>query len=626
MESFQELELPEFLRQSLRQMNFVKPTPVQAQAIPVALAGKDVIASAQTGTGKTAAFGLPLLAYLEKNGDKTALVLTPTRELALQVLDVLRKLTGAHNLGGSVLLIGGANMNAQFAALARKPRLVIGTPGRVIDHLNRNSLSLAAAGFLVLDEADRMLDMGFAPQLEEIRKRLTAPRQTLLFSATLPPDIQAMGSKYLKDPVRITVGPPTQPVPKVAQKVLYTTEPKKPEELLGELKERRGSALIFARTQHRVDRIMNRLKENGVKATRIHGGRSQSQRRQAIDQFREGKFDVLVATDIAARGLDIHHIAHVINYDLPRNPEDYIHRVGRTARAGAEGESLCFLTPEDNDLWRRILRLMGADAPSIPVKASRFGFTAPKPEPGPKPAAQAPKHPHSHHRHPHPHQGHPPQHPTQRRPEDRGERDFQPRHSQPRPERRPGGGHGQHRDHRQGRDPRRFQQGGEGRHKGQDRFIFHGKDYRQPDQNEKGDWQPRKEENFLQRLGKKLMGGGQHRRDHREGFRNRQDFRGDPRRQEHRHGDHRGNRFEHGYDGASGAPHRRPHGDRRFDGHRNNFDRRFEGNGFEGAPHHRPQRDPRQAEHRPHRHPHSNKNQNFRPKQGFRPQGHPEGH
>src|SRR5258708_30310528 len=187
MESFEELSLPEFLGKALKKMNFVKPTPVQAQAIPVGLSGKDVIASAQTGTGKTAAFAIPLLAYLENNKDKTALVMTPTRELAMQVLEVLRKFTTDHYLGGSVLLIGGANMAAQFSALTRKPRLIIGTPGRVIDHLNRGSLALSHTGFLVLDEADRMLDMGFAPQLAEIRKRLPPERQTLLFSATIPP-------------------------------------------------------------------------------------------------------------------------------------------------------------------------------------------------------------------------------------------------------------------------------------------------------------------------------------------------------------------------------------------------------------------------------------------------------
>ncbi len=378
MESFEALGLPEFLAKNLKQMNFTQPTPVQAQAIPAALLGKDVIASAQTGTGKTAGFGIPLITFLEKNKDQTALILTPTRELAVQVLEVLRKLSGVHPLGGSVLLIGGANMAAQFSALTRKPRLVIGTPGRVIDHLNRGSLRLDHTGFLVLDEADRMLDMGFAPQLEEIRKRLQPKRQTLLFSATIPNDIQKMASRYLKDPVRITIGSTTQPLAKISQMIIHTTESKKFEEMMGELQERQGSILVFARTQVRVDRLADKLKDAGLKVTRIHGGRTQSQRRQAIDQFREGKFLILVATDIAARGLDIHHIAHVINYDLPRNPEDYVHRIGRTARAGAEGDSLCLLTPEDKSLWDRIAKLIGVPRDKIKVKASRFGFAGPR--------------------------------------------------------------------------------------------------------------------------------------------------------------------------------------------------------------------------------------------------------
>ena len=393
MESFQELSLPVFLGHTLKQMNFTKPTPVQAQAIPPALEGKDIIASAQTGTGKTAAFAIPLLVFLEIHKDQTAMILTPTRELAGQVLDVLRKLNGQHYLGGSVLLIGGAPMGPQLTALSKKPRLFIGTPGRVIDHLSRKSLKLDKTGFLVLDEADRMLDMGFAPQLDEIRHRLTAPRQTLLFSATIPPDIQQMAAKYLKDPVRISVGAQTQPVEKIAQEVIYTTESHKAEELEGELNTRQGSVLVFARTQHRVDHIAERLKEKGFKVTRIHGGRSQSQRKQAIDHFREGHYRILVATDIAARGLDIHHIAHVINYDLPRNPEDYIHRVGRTARAGAEGNSLCFLTVEVRSLWQRILSLMGPARDTIVTKPSRFGDMTPRPsESHSRPSHSRPSH------------------------------------------------------------------------------------------------------------------------------------------------------------------------------------------------------------------------------------------
>ena len=497
MESFQELELPDFLRRSLKQMNFAKPTPVQAQAIPPALTGKDVIASAQTGTGKTAAFGIPLLAYLSTRTDKAALIMTPTRELAIQVKEVLDKLSGHSSNWGSVLLIGGANMDTQFKILSRKPRLIIGTPGRIIDHLNRGSLNLGQVGFLVLDEADRMLDMGFAPQLDKIRERLTGQRQTLLFSATLPSDIQAMGAKYLKDPVRISVGEVSQPVTKIAQMVIHTSEAKKPEELFNELKQRQGSILVFARTQHRVDRIAERLKAQGIKVTRIHGGRTQSQRKQAIEHFREGHYLVLVATDIAARGLDIHHIAHVINYDLPRNPEDYIHRVGRTARAGAEGSSLCFLTQEDKDLWNRILRLMGPSKATIENKPSMFGDFTPKPsaqpqrqhQGGPRPGQQ-PRHTHK------PHSHSKPQH-RQERPFDQrgGQRNFgagnsqerRPAHSPQghdrnaqfdRPGQKPGGFHKGPRPQEQRHQGReRFKQDrfGQGRDRN-DSFIFHGKD------------------------------------------------------------------------------------------------------------------------------------------------------
>ncbi len=659
MESFQELGLPEFLGQTLRQMNFVKPTPVQAQAIPPALEGKDVIASAQTGTGKTAAFGIPLLTYLDKHRDKNVLVLTPTRELAVQVLDVLRHLSGTNNLGGSVLLIGGAPMGPQLSALIRKPRLIIGTPGRVIDHLNRGSLVLDQAGFLVLDEADRMLDMGFAPQLEAIRKRLPAVRQTLLFSATFPPDIQAMGSKYLKDPVRITVGAVDQPIPKIAQKVLYTTEAKKPEELLEELQERQGTILVFARTQHRVDRIAQRLKEKSLKATRIHGGRSQSQRRQAIDQFREGKFQVLVATDIAARGLDIHHIAHVINYDLPRNPEDYIHRVGRTARAGAEGESLCLLTPEDADLWRRILKLIGANAQSIPVKTSRFGFTGPRLEavagkaPHPSEGAKAPREASGQHKTEAHRQGAPPSGPSQA-PQHRPQGAAGHPSQHPRRENRnfqQGHGKGREGDRSQqpnrpfraeqgrfseGRRPQRpgghFQKEGQGGHSGRQNFIYHGPDDRQPGQHDKAEWKPEKP-NFFQRLGKKIMGGGPHRGGGRNSFRDRPDFRRDNRSGENRNGrfdNRQGSQrpFSNDQRHSSG---RRPGGERSWGG----AGQAGPGQGGPGQGGHRAGgQHPRPGQHRDRPsgngggHPSNRPGKNFRPKGPFKPHqppssGHP---
>jgi superfamily II DNA/RNA helicase len=372
MESFKDLELPAFLHESLRKMKFDKPTPIQADAIPKALEGKDIIASAETGSGKTAAFGIPLLAYLDKNRNSSALILAPTRELADQVRGVLTQLSGGRYDLSSALLIGGMGMGAQVDSLKRGCRLIIGTPGRINDHLQQKTLNLSKTGFLVLDEADRMLDMGFAPQLDRIRKYLTAPRQTVLFSATIPPDIQAMASHYLKDPVRITVGVTSKPVENVHQTILYTSQGRKMDELVEELRTREGSVLIFARTQHRVDRLAKSLKEKNFTNARIHGGRTQGQRRISLDQFKRGQVRILVATDIAARGLDINHIGHVVNFDLPQVAEDYVHRVGRTARAGAKGDALSFLTPDDRNLWRDILRTLGSASSNVTTLPSHF--------------------------------------------------------------------------------------------------------------------------------------------------------------------------------------------------------------------------------------------------------------
>jgi len=393
MNSFQELNLPAFLHEALKKMKFEKPTPVQAQAIPVALQGKDVSASAETGSGKTAAFGIPLLAFLEKHRDRTALVLVPTRELADQVRGVLKELACGRHEYDSALLIGGVGMGAQVDSLRRGARLVIGTPGRINDHLQRKTLHLSRAGFLVLDEADRMLDMGFAPQLDRIRQFLTAPRQTLLFSATMPPDMQSMAAKYLTDPVRIAVGANARPVESIRQAILHTSQARKMDDLVEELKTREGSILIFGRTQHRVDRLSKKLKEAGFANARIHGGRTQGQRRIALEEFKEGRARILVATDIAARGLDISHIAHVINFDLPQVAEDYVHRVGRTARAGAEGDSLSLLTPEDRDLWKDVLKTLGSAQATLKTLPSHFK-DHPTPQANPeRMRAQTPSHP-----------------------------------------------------------------------------------------------------------------------------------------------------------------------------------------------------------------------------------------
>lgn len=365
MLTFKELLLPQPLERALVAMNYKQPTPIQAQAIPVALTNRDLIGCAQTGTGKTAAFCIPIISNLLKAPRKTALILVPTRELAAQISEVLGNLTKYIPNLQPVLLIGGVAINPQIRALWKKPRIVIATPGRLVDHLRRGNISLSTAEILVLDEADRMLDMGFAPQLNEILRFLPKNRQTLLFSATIPPDIQKLAAKYLKEPIRITVGPIAQPVQKIMQSVIQTTTASKNSMLVEELNARKGSVLIFARTKKRTDRVAKFLCESGYKAGRIHGDRSQRQRTDAIDRFRDGHFRILVATDIAARGIDISHIAHVINYDLPMVPEDYIHRIGRTARAGAQGQALSLLTPEDKSHWGEIARFLAKRTSSV---------------------------------------------------------------------------------------------------------------------------------------------------------------------------------------------------------------------------------------------------------------------
>jgi len=369
MESFKELTLPPFLQESLQKMNFDKPTPVQALAIPAALEGKDLIASAETGSGKTAAFGIPLLTFLTHNTSKTALILTPTRELAEQVSEVIGQLSGGRHDLRFALLIGGVGMDKQVDAIRKGARLFIGTPGRINDHIGQQTLNLSRMGFLVLDEADRMLDMGFAPQLDRMRKWMTAPRQTMLFSATIPPDIEKMAALYLKDPIRVTVGTNSRPVERIKQEVLKTTQSRKYDNLVSEIKRREGTILVFARTQHGVDQLAQKLKGQNTDVTQIHGGMEQEQRRAALDAFKSGQARVLVATDVAARGLDVPNISHVINYDLPYEPEDYIHRIGRTGRAGAEGEALTFLTPEDHELWAAVLKKLGPS--QTPMEAVR---------------------------------------------------------------------------------------------------------------------------------------------------------------------------------------------------------------------------------------------------------------
>ena len=361
MQNFSSFGLPEQLLRTLENMKFVTPTPIQAQAIPPALQGKDILGSAQTGTGKTAAFSIPMIVRLLSNPDSSALILTPTRELATQVVEMVGRLLGKGSGIRIALLIGGDSMTKQFEQLRAKARIVVGTPGRINDHLQRGSLTLDRTDFLVLDETDRMLDMGFGPQLERIAKYLTAPRQTLLFSATLPSDILKLASKYVKDPVRIAIDPVTKPADKVKHELIQTSESEKYGHLVSQLDERQGSILVFVKTKRNADRLCIKLHKEEHSVDTIHGDLRQNKRERVIQAFRNRKYRILIATDIAARGLDIPHIEHVINYDLPQSPEDFIHRIGRTARAGAAGLAVSFITSQDGAKWKAIHKLLNPD-------------------------------------------------------------------------------------------------------------------------------------------------------------------------------------------------------------------------------------------------------------------------
>ncbi len=371
MNDFQSLGLPQPLMHALKQMQFSTPTPIQAQAIPPALAGKDVLGSAQTGTGKTAAFGIPLVATLMQEPTGTALVMTPTRELATQVLATLNSLLGKQSPIKTALLIGGESMPKQLRQLQARPRIVVGTPGRINDHLARKSLKLHQTRFLVLDETDRMLDMGFAPQIDKIRQLLPEKRQTLLFSATLPKNILRIAETYLSDPVRVAVGQTSQPAANIKQDVRHMVDEEKYPTLLSQLDERSGSVLVFVKTKYGAEKMAKRLRAESHTAEAIHGDLRQNKRDKVIAAFRQRKNRILVATDIAARGLDIPHIEHVINYDLPQCAEDYIHRIGRTARAGAQGEALCFVSPADKGKWAAINRLLNPDMPHMKERSGK---------------------------------------------------------------------------------------------------------------------------------------------------------------------------------------------------------------------------------------------------------------
>jgi len=363
--SFKQFEIHPKCLSVIESQGLTKPTPIQNEAIPVALDGSDVIAVAQTGTGKTLAFTLPALTRLAngKRGRTRMLVLTPTRELAQQVEKVIAPLGKPLGLR-SVCVFGGVGMEPQTRALRRGTEIIIATPGRLLDHISRGNVRFDALSILVLDEADRMLDMGFLPDIRRIIGRLPEERQTLLFSATIPSEIKRLAATLQHDPQHIEVGVVSKPVETV-QQALYTVDSNEKTKLLSTIlkKSEVKSAIVFIRTKHRTDRVAKMLKKKGINAQAIHGGRTQSQRDKALDSFRQGKSQVLVATDVAARGIDIQGVTHVVNYDIPRSFDDYLHRIGRTGRANETGDAITFVSPQEHKDLSTIEQGLGRHLP-----------------------------------------------------------------------------------------------------------------------------------------------------------------------------------------------------------------------------------------------------------------------
>ena len=368
--AFASLSLPLALQKAVAKMGFTEPTPIQEKAVPLIMSGRDTISLAETGSGKTAAYLMPVLAQLIAEPEKQALVVVPTRELATQIGDVARDLTLFTGGMKFVVLIGGTPMGKQIQNLYRKPRLIIATPGRLLDHVRRKSIDLKKMSILVLDEADRMFDMGFAPQVKDIVSKLNPVRQTMLFSATFPDEVRNLAERVLRDPVEIEVRKNKMPPKVINQRMIPVTMPQKNDQTLDLINAATGAVIIFTRTKHRTDRLARYLADFGVKVTRIHGDRTQAQRTSSIAGFKSGQYRVMVATDIAARGLDVSDISDVINYDLPMNSEDYIHRIGRTGRAGQEGQALTLVAPEDMRGWISIARKMGLPLPEGAKKSA----------------------------------------------------------------------------------------------------------------------------------------------------------------------------------------------------------------------------------------------------------------
>jgi ATP-dependent RNA helicase RhlE len=371
---FQDLALVPELRRAVEELGYVEATPIQAMAIPEALAGKDVLGRAQTGTGKTAAFMLPTLQRLRGGDGLRALVLCPTRELAIQVAEATREYAKHTDLWVGVLY-GGTSVQKDVRDLRAGYDVLVATPGRLIDHLERGNVTLKELEVLVLDEADRMLDMGFRPQINQILKHCPKERQTLFFSATLPNEVKSLAYDSLRNPVTVEAAPQATTAEGVEQFV-YPVDGRRKADLLLELlaREDMDSVIVFTRTKFGADKLIGKLQGAGVKAAVMHGDRAMKDRVRALDAFRDGEVRVLVATDVAQRGLDVEGISHVINYDVPQDPDSYVHRVGRTARAGQKGEAITFMSPAEIGELRMIELHIGRDLPKIELDGYGFGI------------------------------------------------------------------------------------------------------------------------------------------------------------------------------------------------------------------------------------------------------------
>lgn len=378
-ENFYGLGIAPSLLSVLEREKFTAPTPIQAQAIPIAIQGKDVVGIAQTGTGKTLAFGIPMIQRITQTKGY-GLVVVPTRELAIQVEESIRRFGRSIGLRTAVL-VGGTSLGPQINALSKNPHIIIATPGRLIDHINQKNVSLNKIGIVVLDEADRMLDMGFFPQIQRIFKELPQERQTMLFSATMPPEIMKLASGHMKLPIRVEIAPAGTMADLVTQELFVVTREQKPALLKKLLETYLGPTLIFTRTKYGATKVKRYIQGCGIEAAEIHSNRSLPQRREALEGFKSGKYRVLVATDIASRGIDVVGIELVVNFDLPMTSDDYVHRIGRTARAGAKGHSITFAMPMERREVQAIERLIKkvlpvSQLPDLPAVSTPMGFSA----------------------------------------------------------------------------------------------------------------------------------------------------------------------------------------------------------------------------------------------------------